>query len=271
MNKLYKTPVITSIVMLFLALFDLPAGYFTLLRIIVCGTAVYFVFIAKEIKKLSWVWVMGFIAILFNPFIPIHLDREMWGFIDIIVAFIFFSGIFALSGIGAIKFLFQIWLFAKKIYKKELAILISTLLIGFIVIGIAGLFPPEPKGEKVPEPVWALVIKMWNYKERRPEYKKLSALEIAEKLSKENPEYQKDYDNLKAISEENGRNKKFDIATAKPVEETLSEKISGLIKSYLRSEKITKYGFFFVLFGYPIILFARFIIWTVRIPKEKPE
>lgn len=255
--------------MLLLALFDLPEGYFTLLGIIVCGTAVYFIFIAKDIKKISWVWAMGFIAILFNPFIPIHLDREMRSFIDIIVAFVFFVGIFVLSGIGATKFLSQIWESAKKIYRKELIILALTLLIGLIVIGIAGLLPPEPRGEKVPEPVWALVIKMWNYKERRPEYKNLSALEIAEKLSKENPEYQKDYDNLKAISEENGRNKKFDIATAKPVEETLSEKISGLIKSYLRGEKIAKYGSFFVLFGYPITLFTRFIIWTVRILKDK--
>ncbi len=169
------------------------------------------------------------------------------------------------------QLLSRIWLFIKRVFIKELIIFVSTLLIGFIVIGIAGLFPPEPKREKVPESVWALVIKMWNYKERLPEYKNLSALEIAEKLSKENPEYQKDYDNLKAISEENGRNKKFDIATAKPVEETLLEKVLGLIKSYLRGEKIAKYGFFFVLFGYPITLFARFIIWTVRILKEKPK
>lgn len=86
--------------MLLLALFDLPEGYYTLLRIIVCGVAVYLVFIAKAIKKLRWVWIMGFIAILFNPFIPIYLDKEAWSIIDIIASVVFFIGIFTLSNDG---------------------------------------------------------------------------------------------------------------------------------------------------------------------------
>jgi uncharacterized membrane protein len=94
MFKLYKTPIIVAVVMLFLALLDLPIGYYTLLRIVVCGTAIYLSFVAKEIKKLHWVWIMGFIGILFNPFIPIHLDKEIWTFIDIIVGFIFLIGMF---------------------------------------------------------------------------------------------------------------------------------------------------------------------------------
>jgi uncharacterized membrane protein len=89
MFKLYKTPIIVAVVMLFLALLDLPIGYYTLLRIVVCGTAIYLSFVAKEIKKLHWVWIIGFIGILFNPFIPIHMDKEIWAFIDIIVGFTF--------------------------------------------------------------------------------------------------------------------------------------------------------------------------------------
>lgn len=131
MNKFYKTPIIISIVMLLSALFNLPAGYYTLLRIIVCGTAVYLGFIAKGITKISWVWVLGFIAILFNPFLPIHLDREMWGFIDIIVGFIFFAGIFALSGEGATKSIFKTRSF--RIFRK-IALVISLCIL--VVIGL---------------------------------------------------------------------------------------------------------------------------------------
>lgn len=59
MNKLYRTPVVIAIILLLwpivMAMIDpydsLPEGYFTLLRIIVCGVAVYLAVIARNIKK----------------------------------------------------------------------------------------------------------------------------------------------------------------------------------------------------------------------------
>lgn len=272
MNKFYKTPIITSIVMLFLALFDLPTGYFTLLRIIVCGTAVYFAFIAKTIKKLSWIWTMGFIAILFNPFIPIHLGREMWIFIDVVVGFIFLIGIYALSSGGVVNILFKIWVFIKKIYKKELTIFAIILLTGFIVIGISNLFPSKPERMKVPgftTERWAAVNKMWGYQEQHQEHKSLSALELAEKLSKENSEYQKDYSILKTWSEENERNKEFDTANSRLVEEKekFSDKTKYFLRNLFRKEKVGRFGLFIIIFGYPIVFFIRFIIWTVKAPR----
>jgi uncharacterized membrane protein len=96
--KIYKTPIIVTVVMLFLALLDLPIGYYTLLRIVVCGVAIYLAFIAKEIKKIHWVWIMGFIGILFNPFIPIHMDKEIWNFVDIIAGFTFIIALLVFIG-----------------------------------------------------------------------------------------------------------------------------------------------------------------------------
>jgi len=29
-------------------------------------------------KTVWWVWVLGFTALLFNPFFPAHLTREIW-------------------------------------------------------------------------------------------------------------------------------------------------------------------------------------------------
>jgi arginine exporter protein ArgO len=33
-----------------------------------------------------WVGVMGLIAVLFNPLVPVHFPRETWFFIDLTVA-----------------------------------------------------------------------------------------------------------------------------------------------------------------------------------------
>jgi len=85
---------IIAILALLLALFPMPYGYYTLLRIIICGVAIWTSVIAYTLKKLWAVWLFGFIAVLFNPLIPIHLDRELWAMLDILTAGIFITGIF---------------------------------------------------------------------------------------------------------------------------------------------------------------------------------
>lgn len=95
--KIIKVPIVVSIAMLFLAILPLPYGYYTLLRLVVCGTAVYLTWFAKTINKQGWMWAMGFIALLFNPLIPIHLDKTSWVFIDLVVAIIFSITLFKLK------------------------------------------------------------------------------------------------------------------------------------------------------------------------------
>lgn len=100
MNRLNKIPVIASIIMLLIALigsYNLDNGYFTLLRIIVCGTAVYMAIFAGKTEKQHWMWVAGFIAILFNPLIRIEFESELWQIIDFITIIVFFTTIFALN------------------------------------------------------------------------------------------------------------------------------------------------------------------------------
>jgi len=78
---------IAAAIMLFLALARLPYGYYTLLRFVVCGTTAYGAYFAStEEKKPAWAWTFGIIAVLFNPFIPIHLSRDIWAVIDVAVA-----------------------------------------------------------------------------------------------------------------------------------------------------------------------------------------
>ena len=79
-------------VALLLALAPLPYGYYTLLRIVVCGAAALLAF--NDFKRFGsvsfWVLLMGGIALLFNPIIPIHLSREVWAPINILTALALF-------------------------------------------------------------------------------------------------------------------------------------------------------------------------------------
>lgn len=81
---------------LFVALLSgLPYGYFTLMRFVVCAVGIYLAYkIYKENKESLWVWAFGFIAILFNPIIPIYLKRAQWEIIDLIIGIFFIASIF---------------------------------------------------------------------------------------------------------------------------------------------------------------------------------
>jgi len=83
-------PGIIAALMLFGSLGQWPYGYYQLLRLVVCGVSVYIAFNAYQWHKIWAIWLFGFIAILFNPLIPIHLSRELWQTIDIVCAILFF-------------------------------------------------------------------------------------------------------------------------------------------------------------------------------------
>lgn len=89
---------ITSI-FLFIALSNLPIGYYKFLRWIVCATAIYSLYISYNIKeKINFsVWLFGLIALLFNPIIPFYLGKASWQVADIIVGTIFIVSIFYLK------------------------------------------------------------------------------------------------------------------------------------------------------------------------------
>ena len=81
-------PLAVSIAMLLASGGDWPYGFYQLLRIVVTGTALYVV--VQVVKRRQfWPWIMGGVAILFNPILPISLTREAWQPIDFGVAVIF--------------------------------------------------------------------------------------------------------------------------------------------------------------------------------------
>lgn len=96
--KKYISPLLVArlvaIALLVWALDRHTYGYYQILRWVVCGSAAYTAFVATELKKVFWTWSLGITAVLFNPIVPINLDRETWAVIDIAVSVLFGTSIF---------------------------------------------------------------------------------------------------------------------------------------------------------------------------------
>jgi len=90
-------PLVITGILLLAALGHWPYGYYKLLRFVVCGVGAYTAYTAYNQQKIWAVWVFGFIAVLFNPLIPIHLSREIWQPIDIVCALLFTGVVFILT------------------------------------------------------------------------------------------------------------------------------------------------------------------------------
>lgn len=75
----------TTAALLVIAIFDLPYGYYTLLRIAVCAFAVAVFALAWNNTAPSRPWPLIFVgvAIVFNPLVPVHLDRATWFYLDL--------------------------------------------------------------------------------------------------------------------------------------------------------------------------------------------
>jgi len=93
----YTIARIIAAILLVWALGKHPYRYYTLLRFVVCGVSAYGAYYAVKLKKRIWAWIFGIITILFNPIIPIHLDRGTWAIIDSGVAVILLTSLFLLQ------------------------------------------------------------------------------------------------------------------------------------------------------------------------------
>ena len=72
-----------------IALADLPYGYYQLLRIIVTGTAIWVAITCHAGRLWMLTPVFGLVAILYNPLLKIHLERDIHAIVNIAVALIF--------------------------------------------------------------------------------------------------------------------------------------------------------------------------------------
>jgi len=72
-----------------------PYAFYTLLRWVCSPIFLYSALISHERKLELWTWIFGVLALLYNPLIRVHLDRNTWTNINwITVAAIVLAGIF---------------------------------------------------------------------------------------------------------------------------------------------------------------------------------
>ncbi|MDD5546885.1 MAG: hypothetical protein PHO67_07045 [Candidatus Omnitrophica bacterium] len=76
-------------IVLFIALGDLPYSYYQLLRFFVCGVGAYGAYLTYQKKEFGWAWVLGIVALLFNPFMKFYFGKEAWRIADLIGGIIF--------------------------------------------------------------------------------------------------------------------------------------------------------------------------------------
>lgn len=82
---------IIPVLLLVIATWRLPYGYYTFTRIVTCGVALLIAIVGFQERPTVHAWSLMFVgmAVLFNPFMPIHLNRTMWFYLDLGAAAIF--------------------------------------------------------------------------------------------------------------------------------------------------------------------------------------
>ena len=71
--------VLLSSVAMLAGLGDMPYGYYTLLRILVCLTGAVGFVAARGQRDERWSWAFGVIAVVYNPLLPLKLgSKPMW-------------------------------------------------------------------------------------------------------------------------------------------------------------------------------------------------
>jgi len=92
MNRASTANAVVLLVAVGFLLLALPRqsyGYYTLLRWVVCSAAAYHAASVYSRRKVPTVWLFAALALLFNPFAPVHLDRQLWKLVDLVAAVVF--------------------------------------------------------------------------------------------------------------------------------------------------------------------------------------
>lgn len=89
----YAKPLaIVAGIMLLLAIPSIwPYAYFQLLRVVVCVVGAILVYASYKSERTAWVWIMGIIAVVFNPAAPLYLSKGLWSLLDLVAAALMFA------------------------------------------------------------------------------------------------------------------------------------------------------------------------------------
>lgn len=51
-------------------------------------------YLTINLKQIPWSWMFGIIALMFNPFVPLRIDRMTWTYVDAVVGVLMLISIF---------------------------------------------------------------------------------------------------------------------------------------------------------------------------------
>ena len=96
MRRIWVPQFIVSLMLLWALNPDNPYGYYILLRIACCAVFAYLARKAFHRERQVWVWILGIMAVVYNPIIPVHLPREIWVVVNVLTIGIAVASIFAI-------------------------------------------------------------------------------------------------------------------------------------------------------------------------------
>lgn len=99
MNKSHLGPAwvyILIALMCFIAIFDVPYGYYTILRWLVSLAALSILVPCFSAGRKNWAWIFLFLLVAFNPISKINFGREVWRVIDAVAGATFVSFVVSL-------------------------------------------------------------------------------------------------------------------------------------------------------------------------------
>lgn len=73
-----------------------PYSYYIFLRWYIFISSIYLAYYSDKSKSKLWFVIFSVIALLFNPLIPIYLDKDIWSVVDVLCAIVIFVSIFYL-------------------------------------------------------------------------------------------------------------------------------------------------------------------------------
>ncbi len=98
-NSLALFLLIPAVLLIIAPLVSFPYGFYTLLRLIVSITSGFIIYHSYKgaggVNEISIIFAL--ILILYNPFIPVHLSREIWMPINFITSGIYFYGFYKIK------------------------------------------------------------------------------------------------------------------------------------------------------------------------------
>jgi len=95
---LYIGWLIAAMMLVFAAAEKQPDSFYTLLRWVCCAVFAYSAVTSLQMKRMLWLGIFAVLAVLFNPIVPLGLDRPQWVVADwfsigaiVISAFVFWK------------------------------------------------------------------------------------------------------------------------------------------------------------------------------------